>query len=36
VKETALDCVRVLDEYQNRGLNPDQGREVIREIILPR
>jgi hypothetical protein len=25
VKETALWCISVLDEYQSRGLNPDQG-----------
>src|SRR5579862_670085 len=30
IRETALWCVQVLDEYQNRGLNPDQGREAIR------
>jgi len=35
VRETALWCVRVLDEYQNRGLGADQGREAIRALINP-
>jgi hypothetical protein len=35
IRETALWCVQVLDEYQNRGLGADQGREAIRALILP-
>ncbi len=35
IKEKALDCVRVLQEAQNRGLSPDQGRELMRALILP-
>ena len=35
IKETALQCVKLLHEYQNRGLNPDQGREAIQSLIHP-
>jgi hypothetical protein len=35
VKDTALQCVRVLHEYQNAGHNPDQGREAIIPLIRP-
>ena len=35
IRETALLCVRVLHQYQNAGLNPDQGREAIQELIIP-
>lgn len=35
VKQTALQCVQVLHDYQNRGLNPDQGREAIIPLIHP-
>jgi hypothetical protein len=35
IRETALWCVQVLDEYQNRGLGADQGREAIRALINP-
>ncbi len=35
VQATALQCVRVQDEYQNRGLNPDQAREAMQCLIHP-
>lgn len=35
VRETALQCVMVLHQYQNKGLNPDQGREAIQPLIMP-
>jgi len=36
IKNTALSCVRVLQEYEAAGHNPDQGREAMRELIFPR
>ena len=35
VKETALQCVQLLQEYQKRGLGPDMGREAAEELIVP-
>jgi hypothetical protein len=35
LRETALRCVLVLHQYQEKGLNPDQGREAIQELIVP-
>lgn len=35
IRETALQCVQVLHEYQNKGMNPDQGREAIQALIHP-
>ncbi len=35
VHETALWCVQVLHDAENRGLNPDQGRELIQPLIHP-
>ncbi len=35
IRETARTCVRVLHQCENRGLNPDQGREAIQELIYP-
>lgn len=35
VHETALWCVHVLHDAENRGLNPDQGRELIQPLIHP-
>jgi hypothetical protein len=35
VRETALMCVSVLQQYQSKGLNPDQGREAIQELVAP-
>jgi hypothetical protein len=35
IKETALWCIRVLNQCQERGLNPDQGRELIQPLIDP-
>ena len=35
IKETALSCISLLNDYQNRGLNPDQGREAIQDLIIP-
>jgi hypothetical protein len=35
IRETALDCIRVLHQYQNAGLSPDQGREAMRVFIFP-
>jgi hypothetical protein len=36
LRETALQCVLVLHQYQNAGMRPDQGREAIQELIVPR
>jgi hypothetical protein len=35
LRETALACIRVLHQYQNAGLNPDQGREAMGVFIHP-
>ena len=35
IQQTAIMCVETLHQYQNRGLNPDQAREAIQEIIVP-
>lgn len=35
IRETALWCMEILHQFQNRGLNPDQAREVIQELIVP-
>lgn len=35
VRETALWCIQVMNQYEERGLNPDQGREAARELIFP-
>jgi hypothetical protein len=35
VRATALWCVQVLHDAENRGLNPDQGRELIQPLIHP-
>ena len=35
LRETALSCIRVLHQYQNAGLSPDQGREAMRVFIFP-
>jgi hypothetical protein len=35
IRDTALSCVQVLQQCQNRGLNPDQGRDLIQELIYP-
>ncbi|MDR3774548.1 MAG: hypothetical protein P4L26_14440 [Terracidiphilus sp.] len=35
VHETALWCVQVLRDAENRGLNPDQGRELMQPLIHP-
>lgn len=35
IRETALQCVRVLHQYQNAGKNPDQGREAMQALIHP-
>ena len=36
IKNTALTCVRVLQEYEAAGHNPDQGREAMMSLIHPR
>ena len=36
IKNTALSCVQVLQEYEAAGHNPDRGREAMRELIHPR
>jgi len=35
IKRTALNCVLALHQAEERGLNPDQGRELIRDLIIP-
>lgn len=35
IHQTALMCVEILHQYQNRGLHPDQAREVVQELIIP-
>ncbi len=35
VHETALCCVRVLHQYEERGLGADQGREAMQAFIHP-
>jgi hypothetical protein len=35
VHETALSCVKVLHQYEERGLGADQGREAIQSLIHP-
>jgi hypothetical protein len=35
IDQTALMCVETLHQYQNAGLNPDQGREAIIPLIHP-
>ncbi|HTV16111.1 MAG TPA: hypothetical protein VME68_15425 [Acidobacteriaceae bacterium] len=35
IRQTALMCVETLHQYQKRGLNPDQAREAIQELITP-
>jgi len=35
VRETALCCVRVLHQYEERGLGADQGREAMQAFIHP-
>jgi hypothetical protein len=35
VRETALWCIQVLNDCQNRGLNADQARELIQPLIDP-
>lgn len=35
IDQTALDCVRILQEYQARGLGPDMGREAAQSLIIP-
>ena len=35
IKRTALHCLLVLHQAEERSLNPDQGRELIRELIIP-
>jgi hypothetical protein len=35
VRETALMCVHVLQQYEANGLGADQGREAIQGLILP-
>jgi hypothetical protein len=35
VHQMGLMCVGVLNQYQNAGLGPDQGREAIQPLILP-
>jgi hypothetical protein len=35
IKSTALLCVRVLHQYEERGLGADQAREVVQELIIP-
>ena len=35
VREIALWCVQVLHDAEKRGLNPDQGRELIQPLIHP-
>lgn len=32
-QDLALQCVKVLHQYQEHGLNPDQGREAARALI---
>jgi hypothetical protein len=36
IKNTALSCVQVLQEYEAAGHNPDQGREAMMSLIHPR
>jgi hypothetical protein len=35
VRETALDCIRLMNQYEEHGLNPDQAREAMQELIQP-
>ena len=35
IRETALSCITVLHQCEERGLNPDQGRELIQPLIDP-
>lgn len=35
VREVALDCVRVLHQYEERGLGADQAREAMQMFINP-
>ena len=35
IRHTAIWCIETLNQFEAKGLNPDQGREAIRELILP-
>ncbi len=35
MQETALDCIRLMNQYQEAGHNPDQAREAVQELIVP-
>jgi hypothetical protein len=35
IHQMALTCIRVLHQYQNKGLGADQGREAIQPLIVP-
>lgn len=35
IRRTALCCMEVLNDCEKRGLNPDQGRELIQPLIDP-
>ena len=35
IHDTAIWCIKTLHQCEESGLNPDQGREAIRELILP-
>ena len=35
VSATAMQCLLVLHQAEERGLGPDQGRELIQDLMLP-
>ena len=35
IHRTAIWCIETLNQFQEKSLNPDQGRETIQELILP-
>jgi hypothetical protein len=35
IHQTAIWCIEVLNQYQERGLGADQGREAIQPLIMP-
>ena len=35
VHDTALWCIKIMHQFEEKGLHPDQAREAIREIIFP-
>lgn len=35
IRSTALWCLETLNQFETKGLNPDQAREAIQEMINP-